>query len=82
MRTSNISQKAPNSSDYGTAPRQRKSTEIHIYYDGLPMVIAKVSAIHDISLGPVPISGARTSTPGPIKIKVLVTTQSFKLKEK
>lgn len=35
----------------------------------LPMVFAYVSAIQDISLSPVPISGAGTSTPGPGMLK-------------
>lgn len=32
-----------------------------------PMVVAKVSAIQDISLSPVLISGAGTSMPGPVE---------------
>lgn len=37
----------------------------HVVISDIPIVLAKVSAIHDISLSPVPISGAGTSTPGP-----------------
>jgi len=34
-------------------------------YQKLPIVLAYVSAIQDISRSPVPMSGAGTSTPGP-----------------
>lgn len=38
-----------------------------------PTVLAYVSAIQDISRSPVPMSGAGTSTPGPIEQKTRIS---------